>query len=387
MTVHLPSIGIPSFTRAISLLEEYPQNIVGSFWLMCGYGFNDRQKIPDWWIDNVLKDNQAQGIIDRFEKGYFKGEYNNPLYLGFCIIVVADYSNPAHLSYDIQHLRMYEGEGISLLRIMARHNIPACTYTYRSYPDDFLNYRYGKENPNYKYLRETLKHWSVHIWEDYCSYLMSGDGQRMFYDYCKKINSVKKEVKATVEKGDKPLVLTEGETDPIYIKTALELLGEKEILVQVDIEWVGISIDQGKSINTGESGLKNTGDVLLSNPKFLTRKVLLLYDCDTRKPNEDHDNLKIRTIPEQKNRKFKKGIENLFPDHVYDDLSIDTLLKEKFYPLKTKSGDYGEENQIQEFQKMKFCKWICEERRKADDFVDFKFIIDFIKDCLGTVTY
>jgi hypothetical protein len=385
MTVHLPQIGIPSYVRSISLLEEYPQNIVGSFWLMCGYGFNDRQKIPDWWIDNVLKDNQAQGIIDAFEEGYFKGEYNNPLYLGFCIIVVADSSNPAHLSYDIQHLRMWEGEGIYLLRIMARHNIPA--HTPFCYPDDFLNYRYGKENPAYQYLRETLNHWSVQVWEDYCSYLMSVDGQRMFFDYCKKINAVKDEVQATVEKGTKPLVLTEGETDPIYIKTALELLGEKEILAQVDIEWVGASIGKGESINTGEGGLKNTRDVLLSNPKLLTRKVLLIYDWDTKKPNEDHDQLKIRTIPQQKNRKFKKGIENLFPDHLYDDLSSDPLLKEKFYPLKTEYGDYGEEKEIEVFQKMKFCTWMCEERRKADDFVDFKIIIDFIKDCLGTVGY
>ena len=205
---------------------------------------------------------------------------------------------------------------------------------------------------------------------------MSVHGQRMFYDYCKKINSVKDEVQATVEKGTKPLVLTEGETDPIYIKTALELLGEKEILAQVDIEWVGIYIGKGKSINTGEGGLKNTRDVLVSNPKFLTRKVLLIYDCDTDKSNEDHELLKIRKIPQQKNRKVTKGIENLFPDH---------LFTEEFYSWKTKSRSYGEK--FQEFQKMKFCKWICEQRKQADDFVDFKIIIDFIKDCLGTVIY
>jgi|688.fasta_scaffold59233_2 hypothetical protein len=376
MTVHLPEIGIPSFIRAISLLEEYPQNIVGSFWVMCGYGFNDKEKIPDWWIDNVREDNQAQGIINGFQQGYFKGEHNNPLYLGFCIIVVGDSSNPTHLSYVIEHLRMWEDEGVALLRIMAHHNIPA--YTPFCYPDDFLNYRYGSKNSTYQHLRETLRHWSVQVWEDYCSYLMSVHGQRMFYDYCKKINSVKDEVQATVEKGTKPLVLTEGETDVIYIKTALALLGEKEILAQVDIEWVGISIGKGKSINTGDGGLKNTRDVLLSNPKFLTRKVLLLYDCDTDKSNENHELLKIRKIPQQKNRKVKKGIENLFPDH---------LFTEEFYLPKTKYGDYGEENQIQEFQKMKFCKWICEERKQAEDFVDFKIIIEFIKDCLGTVTY
>jgi len=88
---------------------------------------------------------------------------------------------------------------------------------------------------------------------------------------------VKDEVKANVEKGTKPLVLTEGETDPNYIKAALELLGEKEILAQVDIEWVGISIGKGKSINTGDGGLKNTRDVLLSNPKFLTSGLSVFY--------------------------------------------------------------------------------------------------------------
>jgi hypothetical protein len=371
MTVHLPNIGITTCLRAKSLLEEYPQNVVGSFWIMCGYGLT-QPRLPDWWIDNVLEENQAQGIINAFEKGYSLEEND----LGFCIIVIADSSNPANLSYVIQHLTMWEGEGIALLKIMAHHNIPA--HTEVTDPKFFLSDRYGEQNPTYQHLRETLNHWTVQVWEDYCSYLMSVHGHGMFYDYCKKINAVKDEVKATVEKGDKPLVLTEGETDPIYITTALELLGEKEILGKVDIEWVGTSIGEGKSINTGDGGLKNTRDVLLSNPKFLTRKVLLLYDCDTNKSNEDHDLLKIRKIPQQKNRKVKKGIENLFPDH---------LFTEQFYLPKTKYGEYGEENKIQEFQKMRFCKYMCEERKQTEDFKDFQIIVDFIKECLGTITY
>jgi hypothetical protein len=39
MTVLVPIINYTDCIRAISLLEEYPQNIVGSFWVMCGYGF------------------------------------------------------------------------------------------------------------------------------------------------------------------------------------------------------------------------------------------------------------------------------------------------------------------------------------------------------------
>ncbi|WP_041233151.1 hypothetical protein [Cylindrospermum stagnale] len=99
---------------------------------------------------------------------------------------------------------------------------------------------------------------------------MSEHGQWMFFRYCEKINAIKDEVKATVEKGFKPLVLTEGETDSIYIKTALKLLGQTEILEQIDIEWVGDSIGKGQSINSGDSGLNNTRNVLLSKPQFIS---------------------------------------------------------------------------------------------------------------------
>lgn len=170
MTVHLPRLGVTSCHRSYSLLEEYPSNIVGSFWIMCGYGF-DYNSVPDWWVDNVLEQNQAQGLIKAWEKGYFQENHNNPLYLGFCIIVVSDSSNPANLAYVIQHLRMFEGEGIRILRYMADHNIPA--HTEVTYPEYFLSYRYGTDNYNYKYLRETLAHWSVQVWEDYCSMIVT----------------------------------------------------------------------------------------------------------------------------------------------------------------------------------------------------------------------
>ena len=390
MTVYLPDIGITDCQRAKSLLEEYPQNIVGSFWIMKGYGFDDKE-IPGWWVYNVSEENQAQGIVNAFEKGYFEGDHSNPLYLGICIIVITDSSNPVNLSYMIQHLRMLKKEGIRLLELMAKHNIPA--HTEVSYPDDFLMDRYGNHSPTYRHLRESLGYWSVQIWEDYCSYLMSIYGKQMLYNYYKQINKIKDEVKAAVEKGsklpllsesryiiEKPLellVFTEGETDSIYITTALELMKENSILERINIEGVGVSTGKGKSINTGDSGLTNTKNVLLSNPRYMTITTLLLYDCDTKIYNEDHDKLKIRQIPRQDNRKIKKGIENLFPDH---------LFTKNFYISKQIIGDYGEEIQKEEFQKMRFCKWMCEERREPKDFDDFKVIIDIIKECLDITT-
>lgn len=374
MTIHLPRIGVTPCQRAIALIEEYPKNIVGSFWIMCGYGF-EHENIPSWWIDNVLEDNQAQGIIDALNQGLLDGEYSNPLYLGFCIIVVATPSNPGDLSYVIQHIRMCHFEGISLLELMSEHNIPA--HTEVTYPELFLQHRYAGDSDTYKYLRSNLTHWSTQVWEDYCSYLMAEHGQSMFSDYLRQINAIRGAVRATVESSKKPLILTEGETDEIYIKTALELLQEKKILEQIEIKWVGAPTGKGKNINAGDTGLTNTQKVLIANPEFINnQKVMLLYDSDTKKPDEDHENLIIRKIPKRENAKIRKGIENLFPDH---------LFSSDFYTADTKISDYGEEHKIQKFQKMKFCRWVCEERKQVSDFENFKPVVNIIKNFLSEI--
>lgn len=177
MAVLLPYIGVTSCSRALSLIENHPDNIVGTFWVMSKYGF-DTDDIPSWWIDIVLEENQAEAMLEAFERGYFDGEHDNPLYLGFCIVVVANQTNPANLSYVVQHLRMCEAEGISILELLAKYNIPAITEV--TYHKAFLSYRFGymghDEVPE-KLLK--LKHWSCQLWEDYCSYLVSAHGYKM----------------------------------------------------------------------------------------------------------------------------------------------------------------------------------------------------------------
>ena len=149
MSLLLPWIGVTDCSRAIALVQNYPSNIVGTFWVMSGYGFDD--DIPGWWIDIVLEDNQAQAILGAYEQGSFSEEHDGPLYLGFCIIVTADKGNPASFSYVVQHLRMTGFEGVRLLKILAEHNIPAITEV--SYPIHFLRQRYGEE----KNFPESLK--------------------------------------------------------------------------------------------------------------------------------------------------------------------------------------------------------------------------------------
>lgn len=193
------------------------------------------------------------------------------------------------------------------------------------------------------------------------------------FDYYKKTKAFEDEVEKTITNGTKPLVLTEGETDLKYIKTALELLGYHETLNKIDIEWVGTSTGQGKNLNTGDTGLNNTKKVFVANPELLNRKLLLLYDCDTNKPPEDIENLRVRQIPKQQNAKAKKGIENLLPNELFES---------RFYQMKQSIGDYGEAKQIQEFKKMEFCTWICEDRKNVDDFINFDVVVNILKDFL-----
>lgn len=183
MSLLLPNIGITSCNRAFSLLRNHSSNIVGTFWVMNGYGFND-SATPDWWTNIVLEDNQAQAILDAAERGSFSGEHDNPLYLGFCIIVTADKNNPANLSYVIQHLRMLESEGIGLLRILAEHNIPA--HTEVTYPMSFLRNRYDYNKNTIPVSLRKLDGWSIQLWEDYCSDLMAVHGQSMTASYWSK---------------------------------------------------------------------------------------------------------------------------------------------------------------------------------------------------------
>ena len=175
----------------------------------------------------------------------------------------------------------------------------------------------------------------------------------------------------------KAIVLTEGETDPLYIRCALEILpGGSELLEKIDVEWVG-ALRNGQAFNTGDGGLNHTRNVCEANPQLVTRPVILLYDSDTKKAAEDIGRLHIRCLPANpKNTVVRKGIENL--------LSQDLLTDRRFYKSATTVGDYGEQRTIESFDKMAFCRWVCRERKDPADFAEFAPILDLLSSTLAT---
>ena len=65
------------------------------------------------------------------------------------------------------------------------------------------------------------------------------------FDYFRATQAFETTVKEKLSEGLKPLILSEGETDPKYLKTAAELLGMSDLVSQVDFDWVGQKTIQG----------------------------------------------------------------------------------------------------------------------------------------------
>lgn len=174
----------------------------------------------------------------------------------------------------------------------------------------------------------------------------------------------------------KPLVLVEGQTDVAYLKTALELLEHKDLLEQLELDEVGKSGREGTN-GGGSTNLDAARKFLENNQSRFPRRVLFLYDCDTRKEAEDIGLLSRRCIPQNPhNKKVTKGIENLLPVELFE---------ERFYQKRTERKSYGEETIISTFCKQKFCEWICEQRSEKGDFLQFEaLVVPILREFLST---
>ena len=163
----------------------------------------------------------------------------------------------------------------------------------------------------------------------------------------------------------KPVVLTEGSLDTHYIQTALTLLGEVKLLNSLEIRPVGIKDNKGTR-DGGRSGLNKFQNIYAANSWLFHQPILLLYDCDTNKQAAGSERLWVRLIPENTdNTKVKKGIENLFPMNLFQDC---------FYRrFPTDDGGF-----TKHLDKDKFCQWICEDRKNANDFKNFDVVVDIL---------
>lgn len=188
------------------------------------------------------------------------------------------------------------------------------------------------------------------------------------FEYYQSTESFDKQIEQRFAQGNKPLVLTEGSLDVRYIQTALTLLGKEDLLNSFDIEPVGMEGGNQSRLG-GASGLDKFRNVYEVHPSLFHRPILLLYDCDTQKTDEQVERLWVRSIPSNdENAEVTNGIENLFPANLFED---------RFYHKSSTKGDGG---YVIELKKKEFCNWICDERKNADDFEKFDRIVEILEE-------
>ena len=177
-------------------------------------------------------------------------------------------------------------------------------------------------------------------------------------------------VLARAQAPGRPLILLEGETDPLYIQRAAEALDKAGLLETVELQWVGEK-RSGNATNTGSSALHHAFNTLRSNPNLTNRSVLLLYDCDTNKPAEDIGNLHVRAIPTNDCATIAKdGIENLLPDSVFTD---------EMYDVSKKDEAYGGTTELKRLNKMRLCETVCDDQTDVETFRGFEIVFEIIE--------
>lgn len=151
---------------------------------------------------------------------------------------------------------------------------------------------------------------------------------------------------------NKTTVFVEGETDEKYYNKCLEVFNKTHL--PIEFKWIGRINEKGNAENTGDTALNQAKTFFTANMEQIKNKIVLFYDNDTNKPEEDIENLSIRKMNRNdENSIFKIGVENLLTVDPNFDLP-------SFYKQRTKTDDYGAESILRELDKTKLCSFICD---------------------------
>lgn len=166
-------------------------------------------------------------------------------------------------------------------------------------------------------------------------------------------------------------VYLEGRTDEKYFRKAVNVFGYNHL--PFEFHWVGYMKDEKNEENTGKDALNKAAQFLIG--RNLAQKQVCLFDCDTRRMETVKNNIYTKVIPFYNNSKrMKIGIENA--------LVLDEIDTDSFYSTKVKEGDYGDDNIIKNFEKMKFCDYVCslDDEILRSVFANLKTVIDSLRD-------
>ena len=121
---------------------------------------------------------------------------------------------------------------------------------------------------------------------------------------------------------------------------------------------------------------------------IIPQKVLLLFDCDKERSNENRGNLFQRTMPIQCDNPIKKGIENLFRRPIlqkareyapeFIDIAGEQIMEER--GIATVSPERWSVNKD---EKARLCDWLCENGIQ-EDFEGFRVVFELLEEVLNS---
>lgn len=162
------------------------------------------------------------------------------------------------------------------------------------------------------------------------------------------------------------ILFTEGETDKKYLDKTIELFFSNKVSFKV--EWIGNKNNSGNVINTGVGALNNLLKVLEANKNLFSKKIGLLFDCDTNKDEIIEDKYFTYTLTKIEGKNYKRGIENILNlpiDFNYDEYNSTTI----------KENEYGAKSIIKELDKVKLCDFICNSSEANSYLMNIKKVI------------
>ena len=175
----------------------------------------------------------------------------------------------------------------------------------------------------------------------------------------------------------RPIVFVEGDYDIRYLKKAGELLTKTKLLGSIEFK-------DAEGFGNLDKVWKHFDSKL---SEITPQKILLLYDCDTKKTDCNKSNIFKKVIPPITTNPIQRGIENLFSRETIDKAIkfnsnfIDHIPAYK-QRIRGVEQDSSEVYEVNKDEKSNLCHWICENGTK-DDFVYFSKIFGILEEVLG----
>jgi hypothetical protein len=186
------------------------------------------------------------------------------------------------------------------------------------------------------------------------------------YKAFKETTRHREEIRKELERHTKPIVFVEGDYDIRYLRKAAELLDKTEFLEKIQLK------DGGGCGNLDKiwKGYDNSISEIIPN------KIILLYDCDTKKQDTNRGLVYKRAIPSIFHNPISIGIENLFAADVIQKIEyknpqfVDTQ-EQLTRRVRGKITTCPAVKSVNKDEKGNMCKWLCE-NGTTDDFANFE---------------